>query len=88
MQRVHQFNAFRTLICLTGLLTLLTTRVGFAQQIASEDWAFGYEAFNLLLQESDIEICNRGEWSFTPVLSDVLAWRKLHSKVSAIIRSS
>lgn len=67
MQRVHQFNAFRTLICLTGLLTLLTTRVGFAQQIASEDWAFGYEAFNLLLQESDIEICNRGEWSFTPV---------------------
>ena len=55
MQRVR-FNAFPTLICLAGFLTLLTTRIGFAQQTTSEDWAFGYEAFNLLLQESDIEI--------------------------------
>ena len=65
MQRVR-LNAFPTLICLAGFLTLLTTRIGFAQQPTSEDWAFGYEAFNLLLQESDIEICDRREWFSTP----------------------
>ena len=65
MQRVR-LNAFPAIICLAGFLTLLTTRIGFAQQPTSEDWAFGYEAFNLLLQESDIEICDRREWFSTP----------------------
>ena len=65
MQRVR-LNAFPAIICLAGFLTLLTTRIGFAQQPTSEDWAFGYEAFNLLLQESNIEICDRREWFSTP----------------------
>ena len=65
MQRVL-LNAFRTLVCLAGFLSLLTVRTSFAQQTTTEDWAFGYEAFNLLLQESDIEICNRREWFNTP----------------------
>ena len=65
MQRVR-LNAFPAIICLAGFLTLLTTRIGFAQQPTSEDWAFGYDAFNLLLQESDIEICDRREWFSTP----------------------
>ena len=65
MQRAP-LNVFRALICLAGFLTLLSPRIGFAQQTTSEDWAFGYEAFNLLLQESDIEICDRREWSATP----------------------
>ena len=65
MQR-FRFNALQTLICLAGFLTLLNARTGLAQQTTTEDWAFGYEAFNLLLQESDIEICSRREWLRTP----------------------
>ena len=64
MQRVL-YSAFRKLICFAGVLTLVT-RIGFAQQTTSEDWAFGYEAFNLLLQESEIEICDPRVWFSMP----------------------
>ena len=96
MQRVR-FNAFPTLICLAGFLTLLTTRIGFAQQTTSEDWAFGYEAFNLLLQESDIEICDRREWSITPTDEKIAIfinsnsnerWSNITRGVPALVMSS
>ena len=51
--------------CVIALMSL-TARFGFAQQTTSKEWAFGYEAFNLLLQESDIKICTHREWKRLP----------------------
>ena len=59
-------NFCRALLCVAVLLISLTSRSGFAQQPTSQEWAFGYEAFNLLLQESDIKICKISEWMNTP----------------------
>jgi len=91
------FNAFRTLICLAGFLTLLMSRTSVAQQTTTEDWAFGYEAFNLLLQESDIEICTRSEWFNTPVDKKIAIfinpnpnqnWSRFISAVPTLVMSS
>ena len=60
------FNLCRVSLCITALLTCLVDRPGFAQQTTTKEWAFGYEAFNLLLQESDLEICDLNEWSSLP----------------------
>ncbi len=94
--RIRNFVS-ATLMCLVVFLTLLSGRVGFAQQTTAEDWAFGYEAFNLLLQESDIEICSREEWFridddekfvvFINFNSDV-DWIEVIHQVPALVMSS
>ena len=55
----------RALVCGLIVLVGLTPRFAFAKQTTSKEWAFGYEAFNLLLQESDIKICSHEEWMNT-----------------------
>ena len=51
--------------CVVIAFSSLFVRFGFAQQPTAEEWAFGYEAYNLLLQESGIEICDTNEWANT-----------------------
>jgi len=55
----------RTIAYCLFALTILVPRLGLAQP-TTEEWAFGYEAFNLLLQESDIKICGFREWNKIP----------------------
>ena len=66
MIRRSRFNFCQALFCF--IVALMVMPVGFcaAQPKHSSDWAFGYEAFNLLLQESNIEICSQQEWNNTP----------------------
>lgn len=91
------FGAFGTLFSCVVFLTLLSTRTGFAQPTTPEDWAFGYEAFNLLLQESNIEICDRNEWLNTPAdekfavfisFDSDVDWSAVTQRVPALVMSS
>ena len=92
-------NLGRAFVCGMIVLTILTARIGFAQQTTTKEWAFGYEAFNLLLQESDIKICGFNEWKNTPdedkfVLSidgDGVAhfdWSPIMADVPSLVMSS
>ena len=65
MSRRTYLSFGRAIICLVILLTS-TAKVGLAQRPTSEEWALGYHAFNLLLQESDVKICKLSEWINTP----------------------
>ena len=87
----------RALVFCVIVLTSLTARVGFAKQTTSKEWTFGYEAFNLLLQESDIKICNHQEWKSTPdedkfVISinqtSIFDWSPVMTKVPSLVMSS
>jgi hypothetical protein len=40
--------------------------VSAQRSIKSDDWPFGHEGLNLLIQETGIEICNFGKWSALP----------------------
>ncbi len=90
---VH-FNFCLALVYFVVALAILPLRFCVSQETRANDWTFGYQAFNLLLQESNITICDKQEWLATPadekfaIMIDLYAnrdWAPVTNDVPALV---
>lgn len=57
---------FIILVLLASIAGLPPQTAAGQQPIKSDDWPFGHEGLNLLIQETGIQICNFGKWNRLP----------------------
>lgn len=88
-----QNQSLAILILLISFIGLPFQMAAGQQVIKSDQWPFGHEGLNLLIQETGIEICNFGQWNSLPreqkfmLILDHPGWAPSLRNVPALITS-